>query len=55
MGVVATALTQLTSQVINGQNQVAGPSHVHRACAAVGLDRVGAHVQHDDGLVYDLG
>jgi hypothetical protein len=25
MGVVATALTQLTSQVINGQNQVAGP------------------------------
>jgi type IV pilus assembly protein PilA len=25
MGVVATALTQLTSQVTNGQNQVAGP------------------------------
>jgi type IV pilus assembly protein PilA len=25
MGVIATALTQLTSQVTNGQNQVAGP------------------------------
>ena len=25
MGVVATALTQLTSQVTNGQNEVAGP------------------------------
>src|SRR5262247_2282678 len=25
MGIVATALTQLTSQVTNGQNQVAGP------------------------------
>ena len=25
MGIIATALTQLTSQVTNGQNQVAGP------------------------------
>jgi hypothetical protein len=25
MGVIATALTQLTSQVTNGQGQVAGP------------------------------